>query len=101
MQKLIIILSISISIIGIVLLFFLKPEVSPQEILLEGEVRSTFTKGKATFISMAPKNFTIVTFEEFDIPEGNITLVGRLQEYKGRVEFIADRILPEALEAQD
>lgn len=101
MQKLIVALAIGVSIIGIVVLFFLKVDVAPQELVLSGEVKSVFKSDKVTFISMVPSNFTILSFDDLGVEKGKVSFVGRLQEYKGRVEFIADRILPEEQEARD
>jgi len=86
----IIVLSLIISILGIIALFFLKPEVSPQYLQINGTVKNVYTKGKVTFISFIPDDFLVVSFDKVDLTVGNHTLVGRLQQYKGRVEFIVE-----------
>lgn len=60
---------------------------------LTGKVTSVSAKGKTTFIKLIPGELQVVSFNELDIREGaNVTLVGRLHEYKGRVEFVAERV---------
>ena len=81
--------SIVFALIGLVVLFFLKPDVSPQYLELSGEVSQISQDGAVSFIDFIPKDFLVVSFNEAEL-EGNVTLVGRLQEYKGRVEFVVD-----------
>jgi hypothetical protein len=91
-RKTLLIISLSLSIIGIVTLFFLKPDISPQSLQLSGTIKHVFQKEKAAFINFVPENFTVVSFENLDISEGHHTLVGRLQQYKGKVEFVVEEI---------
>jgi len=89
-QKVLLIISISISVVGIIALFFLKPEVSPQYLQMTGTVKNVYQKEKVAFIKFVPDNMTVVSFEKLDMEKGEHTLTGRLQQYKGRVEFIVD-----------
>jgi hypothetical protein len=82
--------SLVLSIIGIIALFFLKPEVSPQSLQLTGTVKYVNQKENVAFISFSPDNLTVVSFDNVDLEPGRHTLTGRLQQYKGRVEFVVD-----------
>ncbi len=89
-RKTLLIISLTLSIIGIIALFFLKPEVSPQSLQLTGTVKYVNQKENVAFISFIPDNLTVVSFDNVDLEPGKHTLTGRLQQYKGRVEFIVD-----------
>ncbi len=84
------IVSLSVSLLGLLGLFLLKPDISPQYIQVFGVVKSTSSKGKVTFIEFVPDDFQVVSFERMSIPEGSHRLVGRLQQYEGRVEFVVE-----------
>ena len=83
-------ISLSLSIIGITALFFLKPDVSPQSLQLSGTVKYVNQKENVAFISFIPDNLTVVSFDKLSLEPGKHTLTGRLQQYKGRVEFVVD-----------
>ena len=83
-------ISLLLSVIGVIALFFLKPEVSPQSLQLTGTVKYVNQKENVTFISFVPDNLTVVSFDKVDLEPGRHTLTGRLQQYKGRVEFVVD-----------
>lgn len=85
------IITISISVIGLILLFFLKPDVSPQFLALEGEIQAVREHEGVVFIAFVPENFTVVSFKSLELEPGPAVLYGRLQEYKGRVEFVVER----------
>jgi len=89
-RKTLLIISLTISVLGIIALFFLKPEVSPQSLQLSGTVKYVNQKEKVAFITFIPENFTVVSFNQLDLEPGHHVLTGRLQQYKGRVEFIVD-----------
>ena len=89
-ERTLLILSLVISIIGIIALLFLKPNVSPQYIQITGHVSSVNAKEKITFINFVPDELLVVSFDEVDLEPGKHTLTGRLQQYKGRVEFIVE-----------
>jgi len=89
-ERTLLILSLAIAIIGILALFFLKPSVSPQYIQMTGRVNSINAKEKITFINFIPDEFLVVSFDEVNLQPGKHTLTGRLQQYKGRVEFIVE-----------
>ncbi len=86
------IISMLLSIVGIIALFFLKPEVSPQSLQMSGIIKYVDQKEKVAFISFIPENFTVVSFSQLDVEPGHHILTGRLQQYKGRVEFVVDSV---------
>jgi len=61
---------------------------------LTGEVKGINSKGKTTFIKIIPSSeLLVVSFKNLDVQKGEIvTLAGRLQEYQGRVEFVAEKV---------
>jgi len=83
-------IALAVSIVGVLLLFFIKPQVSPAFLSMTGEVTGKRTSNGAMFITMVPENFTVVAFDDLSIEPGNHTLHGRLQEYKGKVEFVVN-----------
>ena len=89
-RKTLLLISLSLSIVGLIALFFLKPEVSPQLLQIEGYVKHVWQKDNVAFISFVPDNMTIVSFEKLDLEQGHHVLNGRLQQYKGRIEFVVD-----------
>ena len=89
-RKTLLIISLALSLIGITALFFLKPDVSPQSLQLTGIVKYVNQKENVAFISFVPDNLTVVSFDALDLKPGKHTLTGRLQQYKGRVEFVVD-----------
>ncbi len=82
--------SLIISVIGLIALFLLKPDISPQSLQLSGTVKYVNQKENVAFISFVPDNMTVVAFEQVNLKPGHHVLTGRLQQYKGRVEFIVD-----------
>ena len=89
-RKTLLIISLALSVAGIIALFFLKPDVSPQSLQITGMVKHINQKDKITFISFVPDNLTVVSFENLDIPPGKHVLTGHLQQYKGRLEFVVE-----------
>lgn len=90
-RKSLLLISLTLSIIGIAALFFLKPDVSPQSLQLTGTVKYVNQKENVAFISFVPDNLTVVSFDNVNLEPGRHTLTGRLQQYKGRVEFVVDK----------
>ena len=89
-RKNLLIISLTLSIIGLIALFFLKPDVSPQSLQLSGTIKYVNQKEKVAFISFVPDNLTVVSFDQLDIEPGYYTLTGHLQQYKGKIEFVVD-----------
>jgi hypothetical protein len=89
-RKTLLLISLTLSVVGIAVLSFLKPEVSPQLLQLTGTVKYVNQKENVAFISFVPDNLTVVSFDNVDLEPGKHTLTGRLQQYKGRVEFVVD-----------
>jgi len=89
-RKLLLTISLTLSLAGIIAIFFFKPDVSPQSLQLTGTVKYVNQKEKVAFINFVPDNLTVVAFEKVNLNPGKHVLTGRLQQYKGRVEFIVD-----------
>lgn len=89
-DKSLFVIAVSASIVGLFVLALVRPDVSPQFMQLEGEVTGVRVRGGVSFIEFAPDNFTVVSFSDGRFEEGNQTLVGRLQPYKGKVEFVVE-----------
>ncbi len=89
-RKTLLLISLTLSLAGIIALFFLKPEVSPQSLQIEGAVKHVFQKKNVTFINFVPDDFTVVSFDQTDLEPGRHILTGHLQQYKGRIEFVVD-----------
>ncbi len=87
-RKTLLTISLTLSLLGLIALFFLKPDVSPQSLQLSGTVKYVNQKEKVAFISFIPENFTVVSFDKLNLEPGHHILTGRLQQYKGRIEFI-------------
>jgi|GEM_PF-1724722 len=79
--------------IGFVILLVTHPKVSPQELVIDGEVIKVSQKGGVAFVTFVPNDFLVVSFDKVP-PKENVSLVGRLQEYDGRVEFIVSDYIP-------
>ena len=79
-----------LSVAGMVMIFFAKPDVSPQVLELSGNVVKVDKRSDITFITFIPDDLKVVSFGEVSIVNGNATLRGRLQQYKGRLEFVLD-----------
>lgn len=84
------IISSIISIIGLIALFFLKPDVSPQSLQLSGTIKHVNQKEKVALISFVPDNLMVVSFNELNLAPGYYLLTGHLQQYEGKIEFIVD-----------
>ena len=54
-RRTLLIISLSLSIVGIIALFFLKPEVSPQSLQMSGVIKYISQKEKVAFISFIPE----------------------------------------------
>jgi hypothetical protein len=91
-RKTLLTISLTISIIGLVALYLLKPDISPQLLQLSGTIKHVFQKENVAFISFVPDNMTVVSFEGAVSEPGYHTLVGRLQQYNGKVEFVVEEI---------
>lgn len=99
LEKMILIISVCFIVLGMPALFFLIYTVdlhSPPTasvITLEGTVDAVFPKKKVTIFTVEPKeSVPIVVFNQ-DVEKGQyVTIKGRMKEYNGKVEFIADTI---------
>lgn len=82
-------LAVCCSVIGLFTLALVRPNVSPQLIEFPVEVIAVDQHASVAFISVLPKNLTVVSFDE--PPNlGRQVLRGRLKQYKGRVEFVVE-----------
>lgn len=91
-RNVLLMISFIVSLVGLLFIFLLKPDVSPQLLQLSGDVKFVNVHDNVTFISFVPENLTVVSFGDFDIPVGASILNGRLALYKGRVEFIVESV---------
>lgn len=82
-------ISIASSLIGLLFILLLRPDVSPQSLTLTGEVVAVNQYPDVSFIEFIPDNLTVVSFSNPPEP-GKQVLHGRLKQYKGKVEFIVD-----------
>jgi hypothetical protein len=89
-RKTLLMISSAVSIIGLIAVFFLKPDVSPQSLQMSGTIKYVNQKEKVAFISFLPDNLTVVSFNELNLAPGYYLLTGHLQQYKGKVEFVVD-----------
>ncbi len=80
------------SIIGLIILFAIKPEVSPQSLVIQGKITNIDHRGKVNFITFIPDDFLVVSFKDLNLEPGQHTLIGKLQSYKGKVEFIVEDV---------
>ena len=93
-QNTLLIISLALSIAGIVALLLITPDVSPQSLKLTGVVKKVSQSGGVSFIRFVPNDLEVVSFDGQDIGQGKAVFAGHLQEYKGKVEFVVDRVLP-------
>ena len=89
-RKTLLIISLLLSLAGLIAIFLFKPEVSPQVLQLNGTVKYVNQKEKVAFISFVPDSFVVVSFDKINLTPGQHTLTGHLQQYKGRVEFVVE-----------
>ena len=61
------------SIIGLILLFAIKPEVSPQSLVIQGIVTNIDNRGNINFITFIPDDFLVVSFKDLDLEQGEHT----------------------------
>ncbi|RLE45481.1 hypothetical protein DRJ22_04290 [Candidatus Woesearchaeota archaeon] len=85
--------ALAVSIVGLFILFFITPSVSPQSIMVSGMVKKIDNRGKVSFITFVPDDFVVVSFDRLNLSEGRYSFVGRLQSYKGKVEFVVEKVV--------
>lgn len=78
---------------GLVTLVLTRPDVSPSEIVIEGEVLEVKSRGAVSFVVFEPKDFMVVSFDKVP-PTGDVSLVGRLQDFEGKIEFVVSDYIP-------
>ena len=88
-------ISIALSIVGIVALFLITPDVSPRSLKVSGVVKKVSQRGSVSFIRFVPSDLEVISFDGQGIGEGKAVFAGHLQEYKGRVEFVVDQVVSE------
>lgn len=80
-----------ISLAGLIIIFLITPDISPQYIVLEGEITGVDDLGSVSFIDFFPYDFTVLSFDSVN-KTGRAKLVGKLASYDGKVEFIVDEV---------
>ena len=61
------IISLLLSVIGIFIIYLVKPEVSPQSLELTGTVKHVYQHENVAFIAFVPDNLTVVYFGKSDL----------------------------------
>lgn len=89
-QRVLLVVSVLLALAGTAVLLFLQPEVSPQQLQLSGKVTEVSNREKVTFLTFVPDDLLVVSFEGRAFVPGEYVLTGRLQQYKGRVEFVVE-----------
>jgi len=90
-ERTLLIIAVIVIIIGLGLLFFAsKTDLKETKASVEGTVKKVVQKKELT-IAYITTDVPVVYFEEKSIKKGDHLLAqGRLQEYKGKLEFIVD-----------
>lgn len=86
-REILLAICICLTVAGIVILWFIKPDVSPQYLSISGKITNIDERQNVAFVTFVPDDFLVVSFDK--IPQtGKATLIGRLQNYNGKVEFV-------------
>ncbi len=109
MEKFVFKISLIVLIIGLISLFIIAEEFNPkavesidkplEEVKISGKVNKIVNKNKVSFLEIEGKkieNVEVVVFgnENIFIQEGDIVEIsGIVEEYKGKKEIIADKII--------
>ncbi len=95
-EKQITIIAVAAIILGLITLYFTLPQkFEAPEVKITGEVNSIDEKEKFTIISIKTKTpINAITFQKTSLNKGDkIELIGRLQQYRGKIEIVADKII--------
>jgi hypothetical protein len=97
MEKQVLSLALLVILMGLPLLVLGGAFISPEEkttITIEGFVETARKSGKATIIQLKlTEPLLVMSFDELNITEKKfIKAEGRLQEYKGKIQFIVEKI---------
>lgn len=82
--------------IGLTLMYFTLPEKFEEfNIKIKGTVYDVEEKEKITIITFKTKdNLKAITFDNTQLQKGDeIQITGKLQEYNGKIEIVADQII--------
>jgi DNA/RNA endonuclease YhcR with UshA esterase domain len=73
----------------------IEPLVMDEEVAIKGEVISVLNRGGVTLIDVGYRtHIRVVLFNSAEVSKGDrITVVGRLEEYKGQKELIGDKLI--------
>lgn len=89
-------LALFVSLVGLVVLYFVLPDISESDSLVHmtGKVVSVDVRDKLTMVQLVlDKPMSVLSFDAVDVNEGDAVFVsGELQEYHGRVEIVARQI---------
>ena len=97
-RETLLVISLICSGVGLLLLFFvgfwLENNVEETDLLeLKGKITNVKVKNGVQMISFVPDDFLVVSFNNISVDDGETaSFVGRLQEYNGRVEFVAEAV---------
>jgi len=98
MEKFIRVSAIIATLIGLPLVFLLVNSLDAQPsgsaIELTGVVERVWQKNKVTILTIAPApSVPVVVFDEMPFEQGNnITVYGRVKEYRGKIEIVAEEV---------
>ena len=97
MEKQVLALAILVVLVGLPLLVLGSAFLSPDEkttIKISGFVEQTQNTSKVTFIDLKlSEPLTLVSFDKVNLSKNSFIVVeGHLQEYKGKLEFIIDKM---------
>ena len=100
-EKTLLIISLICIIVGLPLLFISSKYINSQEnprILnkISGEVVKVMNKEKITIVDFKiDGTIPVVFFDKSNLVQGDsVTITGKLENYKGKIEFVGDKIIP-------
>lgn len=91
-QKTLLFVALIVALVGVIILFFITPDISPQSLVVKGEITKIDEGDKVTFIEFVPEDFTVLSFNKVNTELGSAKLVGKLSSYEGKVEFIVEEV---------
>lgn len=91
-QKTLLKIALIVAFAGLLVIFFITPDISPQSIVIDGEIVKVQSAEEISFITFIPYDFTVVSFSELNNITGRAKLIGKLSSFEGKVEFVVEEI---------
>lgn len=94
-EKQLTILAIITTIIGLLMLYYTLPQQKDERMItLTGKIASIEQKEKMTLLKINLKTpLQVISFQKTNQQKNNtVKITGKLQEYRGKIEFIANKI---------